>query len=156
MLKAEHLLLSFMNKGLLYLCPSSFTSSVVCHPPPLQPRLPNHHLCVFFHTAPCALNKSPLSIRQSFLFFVPPDESHPSEVHFPLECLSFWISFRPWHDEGIHNNATFPWQFVSCKHCQKASSPMSRPFPFGMPVLEKRLLWVKDTEMVWDLSLCPS
>lgn len=110
MLKVGHLFLYCKHKGLLYLCPSALISFALClrapPPHPAQARniffcllgsLSNFHLSVFFHMAPYASNKSPLSIWQvaspSFIFLL---VSHiPWKSIFLLECLSFWTTSDP-------------------------------------------------------------
>lgn len=163
MLKAEPLFL----KGLLHLCLSSFVSSVVSHPPPRQPLqpqllrflcwLPNHHLHVFFPAAPCAPNKKPIvhpTVALLSSLFLPVS-------HIPRKSIFLW-SVSPSESlsgpemmKGITTMPHFPDCLCHVNTARKLPLRMSRAFPFGMPVLEEGLWWLKDTEMVWGLSLCP-
>lgn len=165
MLKAEHLFLSSQAK-VSYICapPHSLPLLSPVHPSPapqagplLLCSLPIRHLCVFFRQHHVLQIKAhcPSDCHSPF-FFIPPCDSHPLEVHLPLQCLSFCVSFRSWNDEGNHNNATFSWLFVSCKQCQTISSHNALSFSFWDACFrEEGLLLVKDTEMLWDRPLCP-
>lgn len=159
MLRAEHLFLSSIHKGLQH-----------CVCPPLSPSHPLTSPCqAQLLLVPSLTSSMSSSMKHHVLqikahcpsdglspfFLIPPCESHPSEVHLPLECLSFWITSDPEMMKGIATVPHFP---VSCKQCWKAyfrSECAVRPFPFVMSALEEGLLWAEDTEMVGDLEACP-